>query len=312
MYTTKKKRLAICSFDKKLKAKPMQEIIKRLEKEITVYQIGSEEIENIPVEQWPTSDYFLCVGQKPNFPLEKAKKYIEITNSISLLDLDYQLSLRSRLEINKILQINKIPTAKSILVYREKDKKSNFSQTNDYIMVDDVKFYKPFVEKPKDAWNHDVYIYSESKDSKYNCIQLFRKVGNKSSRFVENVDSVRSEGSYIYEEYLDVESNLDIKVYVVDDYVYAESRKSPCVDGIVERREDGKEKRYLTFENSDEEIELSKRTAKCFGHFICGLDILRTKEGSFICDVNGMSFVKSNTDYYDHCAEKLLQKICQK
>jgi inositol-hexakisphosphate/diphosphoinositol-pentakisphosphate 1-kinase len=124
------------------------------------------------------------------------------------------------------------------------------------------------------------------------------------------VDTVRTEGSFLYEEYLDIVSNLDVKVYVVNDYVYAECRKAPSTDGIVERGEDGKEKRFSTI-LTEKEKEMARNTAKAFKHFICGLDILRTKEGSFVCDVNGMSFVKTNTEYYDQCAEKLIEWMCK-
>jgi inositol hexakisphosphate/diphosphoinositol-pentakisphosphate kinase len=48
---------------------------------------------------------------------------------------------------------------------------------------------------------------------------------------------VRRDGSYIYEEFLTTPS--DLKVYAVGtDYVYAESRKSPHIDGKVVRDEE--------------------------------------------------------------------------
>ena len=69
---------------------------------------------------------------------------------------------------------------------------------------------------------------------------LFRKVKNASSKYEENENQIRRDGNYIYEEFLPTNA-FDIKVYTIGAYyMYAEARKSPTLDGVVERNEDGK------------------------------------------------------------------------
>jgi inositol hexakisphosphate/diphosphoinositol-pentakisphosphate kinase len=72
---------------------------------------------------------------------------------------------------------------------------------------------QPFVEKPVDADDHNIYIYyprAAGGGSK----RLFRKVGDKSSEFYPDVHAVRRDGSYIYEEFMPT-GGTDVKVYAV-------------------------------------------------------------------------------------------------
>ena len=65
--------------------------------------------------------------------------------------------------------------------------------------------------------------------------RLFRKKDDRSSEFYPTINEVRREGSYIYEEFV-ITQGTDVKVYTVGpDYGHAEARKSPVVDGRVQR-----------------------------------------------------------------------------
>lgn len=87
-------------------------------------------------------------------------------------------------------------------------------------------------------------------------------------------------------------------------YCHAESRKSPVVDGVVLRNESGREIRHPVV-LSDWEKEIARRVVLAFNQRVCGFDLLRGKDKSYVCDVNGWSFVKSNPTYSENCAKQL-------
>ncbi|KAA0189008.1 putative histidine acid phosphatase, partial [Fasciolopsis buskii] len=98
---------------------------------------------------------------------------------------------------------------------------------------------------------------------------------------------------------------------VADDYAHAEARKSPALDGKVERDHEGKEVRYPVILTPREKI-IAKKVAKAVRQQICGFDLLRANGMSYVCDVNGFSFVKSSRKYYDDCSHILGVLITRK
>ncbi len=100
---------------------------------------------------------------------------------------------------------------------------------------------------------------------------------------------------------------FDIKVYTVgEEYAHAEARKAPSIDGKVQRdQKTGKEVRYPVNLTSEEK-EYARRISKTFKQEICGFDMLRSGGKTYVCDVNGFSFVKTSDKYYEDCATQII------
>ena len=181
----------------------------------------------------------------------------------------------------------------------------SLKEFDEYIEFHGKKIYKPFVEKPANGDDHNIYIYYPHCGGQK---RLFRKTKNLSSLYYPNNNKIRRDKSYIYEEFLQSDG-FDIKVYTVgEDYFHAEERKSPTLDGVVQRTEEGKEVRYPV-NLTPEEKNIARKIVQIFKQNICGFDILRSKGKSFVCDVNGWSFVKGNNKYYEDCAIQIRKII---
>ena len=60
---------------------------------------------------------------------------------------------------------------------------------------------------------------------------------------------------------------------------------------------------------TSEEKEYARLISKEFKQGICGFDLLRSNGVSYVCDVNGFSFVKTSTKYYEDCATQIKRII---
>ena len=201
----------------------------------------------------------------------------------------------------------KLDDVEKIITKNEKGEEiiNELEEYDEYIVYNGKKIMKPFVEKPRNGDDHNIYIYYPMSHGGGQT-RLFRKTRDLSSLYYPNINKIRRDKSYIYEEYLQTDG-FDIKVYTVgENYAHAEARKSPSLDGIVERSK-GKEVRYPVNLNPEEK-EIARKIVKIFKQNICGFDILRSKGVSYVCDVNGWSFVKGNKKYFQDCAI-LLRKI---
>ncbi|XP_047436449.1 inositol hexakisphosphate and diphosphoinositol-pentakisphosphate kinase 2 isoform X13 [Mugil cephalus] len=297
--------VGICCMMKKSKSKPMTQILERLCRfeYITVVIFPEDVILNEPVDKWPLCDCLISFHSK-GFPLDKAVSYAKLRNPLLINDLNMQYYIQDRREVYRILQEEGIDLPRFAVLNRDPDKpeECNLVEGEDHVEVNGEIFQKPFVEKPVCAEDHNVYIYYPT-SAGGGSQRLFRKIGSRSSVYSPE-SSVRKTGSYIYEEFMPTDGT-DVKVYTVGpDYAHAEARKSPALDGKVERDSEGKEVRYPVMLSAMEKL-VARKVCLAFKQTVCGFDLLRANGHSYVCDVNGFSFVKNSMKYYDDCAKIL-------
>uniref|UniRef100_A0A1I7U5V0 Inositol hexakisphosphate and diphosphoinositol-pentakisphosphate kinase n=1 Tax=Caenorhabditis tropicalis TaxID=1561998 RepID=A0A1I7U5V0_9PELO len=317
--------LGICAMHRKATSKPMRAIMKKVidfyGQWVDFFIFPEQVILNEPIENWPLC-HCLISFHSTEFPLEKAIAYVKLRNPYVINDLDRQYDLLDRRTVFKILSDNGIehPRHGYVIRGRPNEPDTELVEHPDHIEVNGEVFNKPFVEKPISSEDHNVYIYYPSSVGG-GSQRLFRKgtmsikgknvkswhINNRSSWYSPKSE-VRKEGSYIYEEFIPADGT-DVKVYAVGPYyAHAEARKAPGLDGKVERDSDGKEVRYPVILSSKEK-QIAKQIVLSFGQTVCGFDLLRANGKSYVCDVNGFSFVKTSTKYYEDTAKILGNQI---
>ena len=123
---------------------------------------------------------------------------------------------------------------KSDVLWEDAD--ADVQEYDDCIVIRGEVLKKPFIEKPINAEDHEIMIhYSNSSPCGSGYSVLFRKTASTCSQFFpsQHASTIRTRGSYLYEEFLPTDG-FDIKVYTVgEDYAHAEARRCPSIDGKV-------------------------------------------------------------------------------
>ncbi|XP_050345277.1 inositol hexakisphosphate and diphosphoinositol-pentakisphosphate kinase isoform X6 [Nymphalis io] len=301
----KKVVVGVCAMAKKSQSKPMKEILTRLDEFefIKMLVFPEEVILKKPVEEWPICDCLISFHSK-GFPLDKAIQYEKLRKPYVINNLHMQYDIQDRRRVYAILENEGIEIPRYAVLDRDSPdpKHHELVESEDHVEVNGVVFNKPFVEKPVSAEDHNIYIYYPT-SAGGGSQRLFRKIGSRSSIYSPE-SRVRKTGSFIYEDFMPTDGT-DVKVYTVGpDYAHAEARKSPALDGKVERDSEGKEIRYPVILSNQEKL-ISRKVCLAFKQTVCGFDLLRANGKSFVCDVNGFSFVKNSNKYYDDCAKIL-------
>ncbi|XP_059094246.1 inositol hexakisphosphate and diphosphoinositol-pentakisphosphate kinase-like isoform X3 [Tigriopus californicus] len=305
--------VGICAMEKKSLSKPMREILTRLEEfeYITTLIFPENVILYEVVEKWPLCDCLIAFHSK-GFPLVKAIRYANLRKPYIINNLEMQFDIQDRRSVYNILAKEGIEIPRHAILDRNSPDpdESSLLEFDDHVEVNGVVFNKPFVEKPISAEDHNIFMYYPT-SAGGGSQRLFRKIGSRSSVY-SSESGVRKDGSYIYEDFMPTDGTdvkclfpLTLKVYTVGpDYAHAEARKSPALDGKVERDSEGKEVRYPVILSNKEKL-IARKVCMAFKQMVCGFDLLRANGKSIVCDVNGFSFVKNSSKYYDDCAKIL-------
>jgi hypothetical protein len=292
----------VAAVEKKLRGRPMVQILTRLARfpDLRVLALAPALLHGAPVEAWPPCDFLIGFDAK-GYPLEKVIAYKDLVRPHVLNNLEAQLVLRDRRDTFAAMARYGIPMAPHLVVSADRTRPGEFAPED--VTVDErgltaggVTLPRPFVEKPANADDHDIYIYFAAADGG-GAQHLFRKKEDCTSVFVRDAAALRR-GSFVYEQFVPTDG-IDIKIYSVGyNYSHAEGRKAPVVDGRVLRDDDGKELRCPVFLTLEEKL-IAKRVMAAFGQNVCGFDLLRSRDRAYVCDVNGFSFVKRSPKYYD-------------
>lgn len=146
------------------------------------------------------------------FPLDKAQAYAALRKPFVFNDLTMQNLLFDRRAIYRKLVAIGVPVPKHVVFdHTDPATEGQLLIHEDHLELGGLKISKPFVEKPVSAEDHNITIYypdAVGGGSK----RLFRKEKNQSSAFYPNESVIRTDGAYIYEEYLPTEGT-DLKVW---------------------------------------------------------------------------------------------------
>lgn len=250
----------------------------------------------------------------PDLPLAKVAIYVDRCQCLELNSVEGLLALRDRRKMFRILVEQGIPVPQHVECNRD-DAEPAVEEFDDHIIVEGEKISKPFLEKPADADNHEVYIYYP-RSAGGGKIKL-----DKNSAVFDERGRIRRNGSFLYEKFIPsegFETRLFVLASVVNEkdtaYIYAEAKTSVPATA----NEDGK--RVIRFGGGlgnsvlalAEEKLVCPKIAMAFGQTTFKVDILRSQtaesaENFFVYDVSvkGGALKNRGATYFDEVAHAL-------
>ena len=92
--------VGICAMEKKVRSKPMEEILTRLQSfdHFKIVIFPQETILNEPASEWPRCDTLISFYSK-DFPLKKAQEYVDLYRPFLINDLEKQWDIMDRLDL---------------------------------------------------------------------------------------------------------------------------------------------------------------------------------------------------------------------
>ena len=200
----------VCCMKKKLNSDSMTELLSRLEKtgKFNIIRFEEKMILNEPVERWPVVTRLLAFASS-GFPLEKAIEYQQLHKPQLVNALEEQKLLTDRVSMYGTLKQLGVPCPSFMIIDHSTAQPGDLQQDDDRIVFRGRTLSRPFVEKPQDGDDHDVWIYHPSRDGG-GCTKLHRKKNDQASMRDFDQKRIREKGIFIYEPFLDTRG-LDIK-----------------------------------------------------------------------------------------------------
>ena len=324
----KKSVIGVCVLDAKAQSRAFRNILGRFATEFELVYFGDKAILEEDIENWPTCDFLISFFSE-GFPLEKAEAYAQLRKPFCVNDIPMQQVLWDRRLCLQILDNLNVPTPKRIEVSRDggpRLKTADFARElfertgvrlqgppdgtggglpepskielldgGNTICVDGASLSKPFLEKSvnKNDPTENTYYHEMEGGIEiswhHDTPKIPRSITEQSS-------------SYIYEEFVPFGDSKIIKVYTIgSNYYYAGI-------GILSMESIGGRRIRL----NESEVAMASKISEGFGQRVCGFDIVRHGDRSFVDNVYGGSFAEESSEYCDEASEILRDMFLKK
>lgn len=262
------------SYKEKEKNGYIKEIIKKAQKEYD-FNLEVKNVQNFHIVSGEKNELYYdgkLVKQLPTYAIIRRYEIylmrqlelmgVQVFNSVSAM-----IDARNKMKVHQILASNYINTPKTVYTV--------FKSNCDNVLYKDITKIlgsKKFILK----WiygSQGKHVYLVQNEAAFN--ELVKKY----------------KGRILCQEFIEESFGMDIRAYVINSkFIGAAIRKSNG-DNFKSNLAQGGE--ALPVEYNDEIINIAEKSAKAVGLDICGVDILVSKKGYYICEVNALPGFKS-------------------